>query len=100
MGKLEPLVPLIFELEPVNVIVRDAADSVPPLFVQFPPTVTSPARVRVTPELICKLLNVIGAVGVTVELPVKTVLLPEVNVKAIGLTVRLPPILRLLPETV
>jgi hypothetical protein len=93
-------IPPIVLAAPANVTVFDPPLNVPPLFVQFPTTVTLPARVTITPELICTLPKLIDAFGVMVDVLVNIALLPELSVRAVVLTVKFPPTLRPDPAAV
>ena len=91
VGKVVLAVPPMVFAAPLNVTVFAPPFNVPPLFVQLPATVTLPARITVMPEFNWILPNVIAAVGVTVEEPVKIAVLVALSTNAPVLTVKLPP---------
>ena len=93
--------PPIELLAPLNVTVFAPPLNVPPLLAQFPETLTLPLSVTVTPEFNCTLPNVRPVVGVTVELPVKIDVAPELSVRPpVAETLTLPPMFSVEPETV
>jgi len=73
------VVPPIVLTNPESVTAFAPAESVPPLFVQFPATVTAPDNVCV-PALNVTFPNVIAVVGVIVAIAVKIAVLVALNV--------------------
>jgi hypothetical protein len=72
----------------------------PPLFVQFPPTVTFPANVTTTPGLISTFPNVIAEDGVIIVTLVNVTLFPALNVSAVDPALKAPPIFTFDPDAV